>query len=170
MKKVVIYSSKTGNTKKVGEAIANELGCEIFSFENDELKIDEYDFIAIGYYIDKGGPDALFKHFLNKQIKDKKVGLFITLGTEPQSEYSKQILIDGRKFLEKNGNKIIREFICQGAIDPNLIEQMIQMAQQLKDKAPYPITDERRARWAMAASHPDENDLRNARKAFSNLD
>ena len=33
MKKIVVYSSKTGNTKKIGEAIADELGCKAVSFD-----------------------------------------------------------------------------------------------------------------------------------------
>jgi len=33
MKKIVIYSSLTGNTAKVGHAIAQELGCEAVKFD-----------------------------------------------------------------------------------------------------------------------------------------
>ena len=46
MKKIVIYTSATGNTEKVGLAIANELGCEAVKFTEDlHLNLDVYDFI-----------------------------------------------------------------------------------------------------------------------------
>lgn len=170
MKKVVVYSSLTGNTKKVGIAIAKELGCDAISFTSDKAKnIAEYDFIAVGFYVDKGGPDARFKRFIKENIKNKKVGLFITLGAEPDGEHGEKMLKNGREILRANGNEILREFICQGAIDPALIEQMTQMAEQLGDKAPHPITPERRARWEAAKTHPDENDLLNAIKAFKGI-
>ena len=65
MKKIVIYTSATGNTEKVGLAIANELGCEAVKFTEDlHLNLDGYDFIALGFYVDKGDAEPKFKRFL----------------------------------------------------------------------------------------------------------
>lgn len=170
MKKIVVYSSLTGNTKKVGEAIAAKIGCEAISFEDERAKdVSEYDFIAVGFYVDKGGPDAHFKRYVKEHVKNKNVGLFITLGAEPDGEHGEHMLQNGRDLLEGLGNKILREFICQGAIDPKLIEEMKEMAAKLGPKAPHQITPEREARWKAAASHPDESDLANAQKAFEGL-
>lgn len=170
MKKLVVYSSLTGNTKKIGEAIAQQLECEAVSFDSEVAKnLAEYDFVAVGFYVDKGGPDAHFKRYLKENLSNKKVGLFITLGAEPDGEHGEKMLENGREILRANGNEILREFICQGAIDPKLIEQMIEMAQNMGDKAPHPITPERIARWEAAKSHPDENDVANARKAFAGI-
>lgn len=170
MKKIVVYSSLTGNTKKVGEAIANEIGCNAVSFEDEKAKnLDEYDFVAVGFYVDKGGPDAHFKRYIKENISNKKVGLFITLGADPDGEHGQAMLENGREILKQNNNEILREFICQGAIDPKLIAQMLQMAEKLGDKAPHSITEERKARWEAAKTHPDENDLNNARLAFKGI-
>ncbi|MGB2551930.1 flavodoxin family protein [Campylobacter sp. MOP51] len=167
MKKIVVYSSLTGNTRKVGEAIAQEIDCEAVSFEDERVKdLSEFDFVGVGFYVDKGGPDAHFKRYIKEKIKNKNVGLFITLGAEPEGEHGIKMLEVGREILEQNGNKIVREFICQGAIDPKLIEQMREMAAKAGDKALHPITPEREARWAAAASHPDEKDIANAKAAF----
>ncbi|MBR8461249.1 flavodoxin [Campylobacter sp. faydin G-24] len=169
MKKIVIYSSLTGNTRKVGEAIAAELGCKAFSFDDEAVSdISGYDFIAVGYYIDKGDADAHFKRYIKEHIKGKKVGLFITLGADP-IEHGERSLQAGRELLAAGGNEILREFICQGAIDPAVIAQMIEMAEKMGEKAMHLITPERRATWAAAASHPDANDLINARAAFKGL-
>ncbi|OPA74504.1 flavodoxin family protein [Campylobacter pinnipediorum] len=170
MKKIVVYSSLTGNTKKIGEAIASKIGCNAFSFEDERVAdLSEYDFIAVGYYIDKGGPDAHFKRYIKEKVKNKKVGLFITLGAEPDGEHGAEMLEGGVKILEQNGNEVLRKFICQGAIDPKMIQEMIDMAERLGDKTMHPITEERKARWAAASTHPDENDIENAKKAFEGI-
>ena len=119
--------------------------------------------------MDKGGPDANFKRYIKEKVKNKKVGLFITLGAEPEGEHGQKMLEVGCELLKENGNEILREFICQGAIDPKLIEQMKEMAAKMGDKAVHPITPEREARWAAAASHPDENDLNSAKAAFKGI-
>ena len=66
MKSIVIYTSKSGNTKKIAEAIAGELGCEAINFANaGEINLSEFDFIALGYYIDQGSPEKEFKKFIS---------------------------------------------------------------------------------------------------------
>lgn len=169
MKKIVIYSSLTGNTRKIGEAIAMELGCKAFSFEDQMAQnLSEFDFVAVGFYIDKGDMDTKFKQYIKTHLKNKSVGLFITLGADPL-QHGQSSLQTGRELLEKYGNKVVREFISQGAIDPNVIQQMIDMAAKMGDKARHLITPERQATWKQAASHPDENDIANAKEAFKNL-
>ncbi|WP_265575144.1 flavodoxin family protein [Campylobacter californiensis] len=39
MKKIVVYSSLTGNTKKVAKAIAGELGCKAVCYSDEAAKI-----------------------------------------------------------------------------------------------------------------------------------
>ncbi|MCD8213563.1 MAG: flavodoxin family protein [Campylobacter sp.] len=170
MKKIVVYSSLTGNTKKVGEAIAQELGCEAVGYTDERAKdVSEFDFVAIGFYIDKGGPDAHFKRYVKERINGKKVGLFITLGADPNKEHGENMLKVGRELLAEGGNELLAEFICQGAIDPKVIEEMKEMAAKMGDKAIHLITPEREATWKQASTHPDENDLSNAREAFKHI-
>ena len=89
MKKIVLYTSQTGNTKKVGDAIAEQLGCESLNFRDFEGEVDDYDFIALGFYVDKGEAEAKFMRFLRK-IHGKKLGVFMTLGAEPDGEHSRK--------------------------------------------------------------------------------
>ena len=167
MKKIVLYTSQTGNTKKVGDAIAEQLGCESLNFRDFEGEVDDYDFIALGFYVDKGEAEAKFTRFLRK-IHGKKLGVFMTLGAEPDGEHSRKCLDTFEEGLKANDNKIIREFACQGAIDPNLLEMMRKMA--AGGNSPHPITPERLARWAEAAKHPDEKDLMDAKAAFAGIE
>lgn len=160
--KIVIYASKSGNTKKIAEAVAKELGCEAVKFEDIKaLELNKFDFIAIGCYIEKGDASEDFKRFL-QEIKDKNLGVFITLGSDPKSDHGQRMLENVCQILEKNGNKILRRFASQGAIDPKFIELMRQTTPQY-------VTPEREARWAVAANHPDENDLKDAKIAFSGI-
>ena len=70
MKSIVIYTSKSGNTKKIAEAVAGELGCEVLDFASlGELNLNEFDFVALGYYIDQGSPEKEFKKFITQNVK-----------------------------------------------------------------------------------------------------
>ncbi|WP_169764101.1 flavodoxin family protein [Campylobacter mucosalis] len=166
MKKIIIYSSKTGNTKMVAQAIADELSCDALSYENAP-NLNDFDLIILGYYIDKGGADSGFYKFVKEQIINKKVGYFITMGAEPEGEILEKTMQNAREFLKEN--EILREFVCQGKINPQIIEQMKQIAQKMGDKAMHQITPERIARWEAAKTHPDKTDLLNAKNAFSGL-
>ena len=54
MKSIVVYSSLTGNTKMVGEAIAEVLApnCDIYKVE-DNPDITGYDLVVVGFWVDK---------------------------------------------------------------------------------------------------------------------
>ena len=133
MKKIVIYTSATGNTEKVGLAIANELGCEAVKFTEDlHLNLDGYDFIALGFYVDKGDAEPKFKRFL-REIKGKKTGVFMTLGMDPEHEHAMNCLEKAKVVLREGENEILREFYCQGAIDPKVIEQLRKMGEAARN-------------------------------------
>ncbi|MBE2984018.1 flavodoxin domain-containing protein [Campylobacter sp. RM9344] len=170
MKKIVVYSSLTGNTKKVAKAIAGELGCKAVCYSDEAAKnLDDFDFIAVGYYIYKGTIDTNFKRFIQENIKGKNVGLFITLGARADSEHAAKALKDGKKLLEDGQNSVIREFISQGAISQKFIDEIRVVALKTSNKKHYKITSSREARWKEAALHPDTNDIINAKTAFRGI-
>lgn len=164
MKILITYSSWTGNTKKVAYAIHEQIGGEIMPMK--EVKSwQEYDFIALGFFVDKGFANDEAKEFMS-QIEGKSLGIFATAGVEPQSPHAKETMQKVKEFLETNNNKVEKTFISQGAIDPNLIEKMRLLAARQGEKAFHKITPEREARWEAAKTHPDEQDLANAKRAF----
>ncbi len=168
MKSLVVYSSKTGNTKMVAEAIyevmPNPTLTAIEEASNFESNIDEFDIIAIGYWVDKGLPDAKVLDYF-KTLKNKKIIVFGTLGAYPDSDHAKdcikkaESLAINEEELGENKNTVLGSFICMGKVDPKLLEMMAK-----KMSAHHPMTEERKQRIEEGKKHPDENDLNNAKQ------
>ena len=160
MKCKVIYSSKTGNTRKVAEAILEKMpaGTSIASVD-ESPDLSGSDLLVIGYWIDKGTADAKALKFI-ENVKSTKVVFFATLGAYPDSEHGKDCIKNGYKLFEDNGCVVVDSFLCQGAIDPKLMEWM----KALPEDHPHAPDDARRKRWAEAAKHPDVDDLANAQR------
>jgi len=159
MKIAVIYSSKTGNTKKIAEAVLEGLPkeTEMLSVETAPSP-EKFDFIIMGYWVDKGTADKNAMDYM-KSISNKKVAIFATLGAYPDSDHAKDSLKAGAECLGDNC-EVIDTFICQGAIDPKLMEWM----SKLPEDHPHAPDEARRKRWEDAKSKPDANDLKNAAK------
>lgn len=163
MKILVAYSSITGNTKKVAQAI-NEVvkGNLVDIKENPDP--NEYDSVILGYWADKGKADKLADKFIEK-VSNKPCGVFATLGAYPDSEHAKKVINYGIEALKENGCEVLSSFICQGKIDPSLTKRF----ENLDPSHPHYMDDARRKRHEDAKTHPDKNDLIQAKKAFENF-
>ncbi len=165
-KTAVVYSSLTGNTKKVGEAIYEIISSEknLYSIEEAlESNLEVYDRIIIGFWVDKGSLDARVKKLL-KRIKGKEVAFFGTLGAEPNSDHGKKVFERAQKRFSKN-NQCVGGFLCLGQVAPKLIEMMGRFPLNIV----HPLTPERKKRLEIANNHPDEKDLEDAKNYFRNL-
>lgn len=156
MKILITYSSKTGNTEKIAQAIHKSIPTA------DLLPISEivdlnYDLIFIGGWIDRANFDQTALT-LAQQIFDKDVAYFFTLGAYPYSEHAKECIHNIETLLNNNNNNIIGGYFCQGAIDPKLISWFSTLPSDHR-MAP---NDERKQRWEDAKSHPDHLDLSKA--------
>lgn len=159
MKTLVIYSSLTGNTKKVAEAMAEVMPeCTVLPVEEAPASVQEYDLVAVGYWVDKGMPDGKTRSWLGG-VENARLAFFGTLGAWPDSDHAKECMAHGEKLaLEpERGNTVLGSWLCQGRIDPRILEVMAKMAGNI-----HPMTEERRARIAEAAKHPDDDDCRRA--------
>lgn len=160
MKSIVIYSSRTGNTKKVAEAIVSALpqGTPCVAVKEMPANLDAYDLVFIGFWVDRGSANAEAKAVMNK-LANKNIAVFATLGAYANSEHATKALDNGIAELPENAN-VVGKFICQGAVDPKVIEMMYKMfpAGSVHGKSP-----ERDALHAEAAKHPDKADLEHAR-------
>ncbi len=162
---LLTYSSKTGNTKKVAEAIAKSISAKVDLLPMNEVKdVNAYDKIILGFWIDKGTANDEALDFL-ETVKSKKIGYFFTLGAYPDSEHSKNCHTRIREIFEKNGNEILADFCCQGKIDPALTKRFEAFP---KGHHHY-MDEERRARHAEAAKHPNEEDFKKAIEAFKDF-
>jgi len=163
MKTLLIYSSKTGNTKKVAEAIGEALEVIPVPVEENPNPAD-YDLIVAGYWVDRGTADGKMKSYLAK-ISGKKVALFATLGAEPDSEHADKCLDNGAALLGE-GSEVVGRFICQGKVSEEMVDMMKKM---FPAGHPHAMTPERLARIDKAASHPNAADLAAAKDYFGNL-
>ena len=162
MKNLLVYSSLTGNTKKVGEACHSicDSSWEIRDIK-EEIDLSQYDKIALGCWIDKGTADAKSLEFI-KNLNNKDVAFFVTLGAYPDSAHAFESLERIKVEFEKNSNRVHSHFICQGAVDPKLIDWMKKLP---SDHAHAPNAD-RVKRWDDAAQHPNNDDFENAKNWF----
>lgn len=161
MKKwLMAYSSNTGNTKRVAEAMFAALPeGSLLKSVKEAPSADDFDVVAVGYWVTRGGPDPLTQAFL-PTIRNKEVVLFQTLGAEPDSEHATTSLARAA-YLVGEECTILGTFSCRGKINPALLARRKDLP---KDNPHHP-SEANIARWSAAAAHPDETDLENA-KAF----
>lgn len=165
MRSLVAYSSLTGNTKMVAEAIADELGTDTaLKRVEDKPSADGYDLVAVGFWVDRGTANKTTVEYL-KTLRNCKVALFATLGADPTSEHAKDSLKSAAAELD-GSNEVIGMFICQGKVDPKLIEQMSKM---FPPDHPHGMNEARRKRHEEASKHPNEQDLMDARAVFAQI-
>ena len=160
MKYMVVYSSRTGNTKKVAEAIVSALpeGTPCVAAAEAPTDLSSYDCVFAGFWVDKGTADEEAKKVL-ETLTAKKVAVFATLGANPASEHAHKCLVSATELVPAQ-TEVVDSFICQGAVDPKLIEMMYK---RFPADSPHGKNPESEARHAEAAKHPDEADLAAAR-------
>ena len=88
---------------------------------------------------------------------------FGTLGAYPDSDHARECMAKGEQLVSspEQGNTIFGSWLCQGRIDPKVIETMVKMAVNV-----HPMTPERKARIEESSHHPDDNDLLAAQEFF----
>jgi len=147
MKALVVYSSQSGNTKKLAEAVY-----EVLPDEKEIHPVDEapepsgYDLVAVGFWFKSGDPDPKSAEYL-KKISGTKLFLFATHGAAPDSDHARKGM-EAAKALAK-GAEIVGTFNCQGVVNPGLLEKV-----KARPNPPEWIGDA-----DSAVGHPDENDL-----------
>lgn len=106
----LVYSSITGNTRRVGEEIFTLLpkGSKIFQLENFNRPIGE-DILILGYWVDKGSANKEMEEFI-KRLKNKEVILYGTLGADPDSKYGREVKGNVEKLLDSS-NKVLGHFL-----------------------------------------------------------
>ncbi|MEQ2400028.1 flavodoxin family protein [Peptoniphilus hominis (ex Hitch et al. 2025)] len=124
MKGLIIYSSKTGNTKRMAEKIYEVLKDEhqmTIKDIRDAPEVEKFDFILLGAWIDRGSLEPKALKVL-KTIKNKKLGLFATLGAMPDSEHGRKVIKNLENLLIDRDS--LGQYICPGLVDPKMIEKL----------------------------------------------
>ncbi|MFC1983490.1 flavodoxin family protein [Chloroflexota bacterium] len=105
----VVYYTMTGNTKKVAEAIAAELGVKAESVKTKKgLTKDSFVFLGSGCYAGRPGK-KLLKFIAENNFKERQVALFGTSGSGEGEEVRVT-----EEMLKPTGAVIKGSFYCQG--------------------------------------------------------
>ena len=157
MKALVLWSSRTGNTKAVGEAIYDALPCEkeIFESGRQPKDLSGYDLVYVGFWGYRQGADMPSRNILSS-LHGKKVAIYGTAGTYPDSPAAMSYLKSSSELLAKD-NIFLGGFMSQGRVHSFHIGKRNEHAEKV-----HPMTPERLARLQEAEKHPNETDFKNA--------
>jgi flavodoxin len=119
MKPIIIYSSKSGNTKKIADSMASQIGCDAIRITSDNalstVDLKEYDLVFVGTGLFAGTPNEdILRYLRNLNLKTTKLFvLFITWGGAARTD--KLVLAKLRTLLESKGQKVFEDhFACYG--------------------------------------------------------
>lgn len=119
MRSIIIYSSKSGNTKKIADSMASQIGCEAIRITADSpqptVDLEGYDLVLVGTGLFAGTPNEdLVQYLRNLNLKTTKLfALFITWGGAPRTD--KLALTRLRTLLESKRQKVLEDhFACYG--------------------------------------------------------
>ena len=160
MRCLVVYSSVTGNTKALAEAVCEVMppGTELFPVWNAPPP-DAYDFLALGFWVYRAAPDPRMRRYM-ATVNGKTAALFGTLAAYPDSDHARKVIVNAGAML--GASRIAGTFLCQGKLAPKRLEARLNGTGK-----GHPMTPERRARLLEAEKHPNEHDFAMAREAFA---
>jgi len=158
MRVLVTYFSKTGNTRKVAEAIFEEVPGPKEIKVLDEVKgLEGFDLSFVGFPILQFGPPPQIRTFIEKQAIGSNLAFFITHASWRSPELG--IMLDS--WLKKcraaaSDANLIGIFDCQG--------ELSQASADLFLASGIPQIRYFGSLRPMTLGHPDTTDLENARK------
>lgn len=156
MKTLIVYSSQTGNTKKLAEIVEAVLEGEKDLYPVSEAPDPEgYEYIAVGFWLQAGKPDPKSAEYIAKVGSGKKLFLFATHGAASDSDHAKNAMRFARELAPEAD--IVGTFNCQGAVNPKVLEKV-----KAKPEPPPWLSDA-----PHAEGHPDEQDMEDLRRALA---
>lgn len=163
-KYAILFSSKTGNTRLLADAIRAALpeeDCAFFGEAGLVAEIPEVETVYLGFWTDKGNADEAALNAL-KNLRNKNVFLFGTAGFGVEDAYFQRVLNNVKASMDES-NTLAGEFMCQGKMQQAVRDRYVKMKEQ-PDAAPN--LDQMIDNFDRALSHPDEADLEHLRQAI----
>ncbi len=162
----VVYSSLTGNTKRVAEAIFSSIegDKEIIKInEVDSERLENSDKIISCYWCSRGTADPKTLEMIGS-LKDKKIIAVGTLGAYEDSEHAMKMKQRVKIAVEEN-NIFLGEFVCRGKIAEERTERRMKLPKTDK----HYLGEEGYQRHLSSRKHPTEDDLKNATETVHNI-
>ena len=163
----IVYSSRTGNTKKLAATIHKVLPSDSCFYYGtiDNVKDKLSNIIYIGFWTERGNADSLTIEFL-KKLKNKKIFLFGTAGYGESEDYFRNIINNVKKNIDSS-NTLIGTFMCQGKMPLAVKERYENMAKQNNSSVDI---NKLIRNFEEALSHPDITDLERLKATLENLE
>lgn len=152
----IVYSSKTGNTKMLADALHQALpadDCLYFGAPDAQALAAER--IYIGFWTDKGTCDAETAAFL-AQLTHQEIFLFGTCGFGGGVAYFEQILARVRDLLPESV-QLVGSYVCPGKMPQSVRDRYVRIAEEEPAKRSH--MQKMIFNFDCALSHPDANDL-----------
>lgn len=152
----IVYSSKTGNTKMLADALHQALpadDCLYFGAPDAQALAAER--IYIGFWTDKGTCDAETAAFL-AQLTQQEIFLFGTCGFGGGVAYFEQILARVRDLLPESV-QLVGSYLCPGKMPQSVRDRYVRIAEEEPAKRSH--MQKMIFSFDCALSHPDANDL-----------
>ena len=153
MKKLTVYSSQGGNTKKLAAEVFKQL-----PDDKDIAAVSEapdpagYDVVCVGFWLKAGQPDPAAQEYLKKC--SGKVFLFATHASAPGSDQAKMAMNKAGELAAKA--TVIGTFSCQGEVPVTVMENAAN-----KDPQPPWLADA-----PAAKGHPNGGDFMDLSEAL----
>jgi flavodoxin len=154
MKTLIVYSSKSGNTKRLAESVHDFLpGTNTLQKVEEKPDPAGYDLVIVGFWLQAGKADPMASEYLG-DLPPSKVFLFATHGAAVGSAHAEKGMQNAKDLIASC--TIAGTFSCQGEVRPEFLAKV-----QKKDPPPPWIGDA-----PAAAGHPDAADVENLKKAI----
>lgn len=165
MKYLVTYYSKTGNTRKVAEAIFETLPGDKQIMPVDMVEnLNGFDLVFVGFPVMQFGPPPVIKNLVKKVGEGVRTALFITHAIPLQSDDPLQQAMLQRE-LEKCRSGFTKSevglFHCQGELAQETADELIAMN--------IPMLAEFARLRKQTIGHPDPGELDQARAFAKNI-
>ena len=129
MNYAIVYSSRTGNTKKLAEVIHEKLDqedCVYFGPLKDvNYQTIKAERIYIGFWTNQGRCDEALEKFI-KNLRNNEVFLFGTAGFGKSQEYFDSIINNVKKIVPADV-RVVGSFICQGSMPLSVREKYLKL-------------------------------------------
>ena len=155
----IIFSSKTGNTAELANAIRDALpqeNCDYFGTSEIEEPVSEM--LYIGFWTDQGNADKSALELLQR-IKNKKVFLFGTAGFGENEAYFQKVLNNVKSSMDES-NQVVGEYMCQGKMPMQVREKYLKMRCPGNEGQIQKMLQN----FDKALLHPDWKDMENAQR------
>ena len=157
MKSLIVYSSQSGNTKKLAQAVYESLtGSKEMYAVTEAPDPAGYDLVALGFWLQAGKPDPKSAEYIGK-VGKKPLFLFATHGAVAGSDHALKAM-DHAKTLAPEAD-ILGTYSCQGEVNPKVLEKA-----KSKPEPPVWIDDA-----PNASGHPDKADIEVLKHQISEL-